>query len=344
MSHSPPGATRQLKPEDLDRVVEIDRRITGRSRAAFFEKRLEAALADVRGFITTAAESDGKLTGFAIARLQDGEFGDARRVATLDVIGVDPDCRSRGQGSRLLHHITEVLPKLGVHELRTQIGWHDATLTRFFAASGFSLAPRLVLERSTARMAWDHDAGRRGGSAAEDADSDGGGSRSDAGVPDYSGPQNGGYAALTRDKVLVRSLAADDLAAVIRIDRKLTGRDRTAFFEAKLREVLGETGIRVSLTAEVDEHPVGFIMARVDYGEYGRTETAAVLDVIGVEPDCAHQGIGRALLSQLVMNLGTLRVEALRTTVRWNNFGLLGFLNGAGFAPSQQLLLSKTVG
>jgi hypothetical protein len=45
-----------------------------------------------------------------------------------------------------------------------------------------------------------------------------------------------------------------------------------------------------------------------------------------------------------MMNLGTQRVETLRTTVRWNNFGLLRFLDGAGFAPSQQLLLSKPVG
>ena len=192
-------------------------------------------------------------------------------------------------------------------------------------------------------MAWDQNAGRRDGFATEDGDADRTTPRLDAGVPDYSDPQGGDYEALARDKVLVRSLVADDLAAVIRIDRKLTGRNRAAFFDAKLREVLGETGIRVSLTAEIDDRPVGFVMARVDYGEYGRTEPAAVLDAIGVKPDFGHQGVGRALLSQLVINLCTLRVETLRTTVRWNNFGLLGFLDGAGFAPSQQLLLSKTV-
>ena len=342
MSHAPQGTTRQLRPEDLERVVDIDRRITGRSRSVFFAKRLQAALDNVKGFIAMAAETDGKLTGFAIARLQDGEFGDTRRVATLDVIGVDPDCQNRGQGGLLLHHITEVMHKLGVHELRTQVGWRETALTRFFAASGFFLAPRQILKRSTARMAWDQSRARRAG--AEDADADTSASRLDAGVPDYSDTEAGNIGTLERDKVLVRSLAADDLAAVIRIDRKLVGRDRAAFFEAKLREVMSESGIRVSLTAEVDDHPVGFIMARVDYGEFGRTETAAVMDVIGVEPNSGHKGIGRALLSQLMMNLGTLRVETLRTTVRWNNFGLLGFLDGAGFAPSQQLLLSKPVG
>jgi ribosomal protein S18 acetylase RimI-like enzyme len=340
MSQSPKGKTRQLRPEDLERVVDIDRRITGRSRSVFFAKRLQAALDNVKGFIAMAAETDGKLTGFAIARLQDGEFGDTCRVATLDVIGVDPDRQNRGQGSLLLHQITEVMGKLDVHELRTQVGWRETALTRFFAASGFSLAPRQILERSTARMVWDQSTARQAGAENEDA----GAARLDAGVPDYSDTEGGNIGTLERDKVLVRSLAADDLAGVIRIDRRLVGRDRTAFFEAKLREVMRESGIRVSLTAEVDGHPVGFIMARVDYGEYGRTETAAVMDVIGVEPNSGHKGIGRALLSQLMMNLGTLRVETLRTTVRWNNFGLLRFLDGAGFAPSQQLLLSKPVG
>ncbi len=343
MSHSPQGATRQLTPEDLERVIEIDRQITGRSRAAFFKKRLQAALADVRHFIAMAVETDGKLTGFAIARLQDGEFGDARRVATLDVVGVDPDCRNRGQGSQLLRQITDVMGKLDVHELHTQVGWHETGLTRFFAASGFSLAPRVILERSTARRAWDRNEAQGADTADQEAGFDDGAARLDAGVPDYSYPPGSGIADLAADKVLVRSLAADDLAAVTRIDRKLVGRDRAAFFDAKLNEVLNESGIRVSLTAESDSRPVGFIMARVDYGEYGRTETAAVLDVIGVEPDFGHQGVGRALLSQLVMNLSTLRVETLRTAARWNNFGLLGFLDRAGFTPSQQLFLSKAI-
>ena len=34
---------RMLTADDLERVIEIDRTITGRSRRGFFEKRLEAA-------------------------------------------------------------------------------------------------------------------------------------------------------------------------------------------------------------------------------------------------------------------------------------------------------------
>jgi GNAT superfamily N-acetyltransferase len=143
---------RPLRPEDFEAVVEIDRRITGRSRRLFFEKRLEAALADSSGFVSVALEDGtGKLIGYSIARVQSGEFGDDRRVALLDVIGVDPDSRKHRHGTRLLEALTDYARKCGADELRTQVDWRDGELIHFFATSGFVLAPSQVLERPTAR-------------------------------------------------------------------------------------------------------------------------------------------------------------------------------------------------
>ena len=93
----------------------------------------------------------------------------------------------------------------------------------------------------------------------------------DAGMPDYSDPSGDDFAALSRDRVPVRSMLEEDLPAIVGIDRKLTGRDRTAYYEHKLVEVMRESGVRVSLIAEVDGRPAGFVMARVDFGEFGHT-------------------------------------------------------------------------
>jgi ribosomal protein S18 acetylase RimI-like enzyme len=139
---------RALKPADLERVVEIDTQNAGRSRRQFFKKRLEAALADVKGFIAVATEYNGQLTGFSIARIQHGEFGIDRKTAVLDVIGVDPGCQKGGQGSLLLDGITKQAKKLGISELRTQIDWQDKSLIGFFASHDFLLAPNRVLERA----------------------------------------------------------------------------------------------------------------------------------------------------------------------------------------------------
>jgi ribosomal protein S18 acetylase RimI-like enzyme len=64
-----------------------------------------------------------------------------------------------------------------------------------------------------------------------------------------------------------------------------------------------------------------------------------VLDTIGVDPDHRNSGIGRALISQLLVNLGSLRVEQIRSEVAWNEHELLGFLDRCGFAVSQRLCI-----
>jgi len=143
--------SRSLRPADLERVVEIDAYYAGRSRKLFFKKRLEAALANTKGFIAVATETNTTLTGFAIARLQDGEFGIDRKVAVLDVIGVDPKSLNAGQGTMLLDHITEQAKLLGISEIRTQLDWHDQNLLGFFADQGFLLAPSQVLERAVTK-------------------------------------------------------------------------------------------------------------------------------------------------------------------------------------------------
>ena len=60
---------------------------------------------------------------------------------------------------------------------------------------------------------------------------------------------------------------------------------------------------------------VGYLMAQVDLGDFGRLEPVAIVDTIGVDPAYAHRGIGHALMSQLFVNLGALRIERAETVV-----------------------------
>jgi GNAT superfamily N-acetyltransferase len=159
----------------------------------------------------------------------------------------------------------------------------------------------------------------------------------------YGGPAAPDFGPLARDRIPVRTMLESDLRAIVAIDRRITGRDRLAYFERKLTEALHESDVRVSLIAESDGRPVGFIMARVDFGEFGRVEPTAVLDTIGVDLDYRNLGIGRALLSQLLINLMTLRVDLIRTELDWRERGLLAFLDHCGFQPSQQLCFERVV-
>ena len=140
-----------------------------------------------------------------------------------------------------------------------------------------------------------------------------------------------------------RSLAREDLAALIQINRKVTGRENTAFYERKVNEVLNESGIRVSMVAELDGQVVGFIMARVDYGEFDRIEPNAVLDSVAVNPAMGHRQVGTALLSQLMVNLTGLRLETIRTEVDANHLDVFSFFLKNGFRQSQELVFSRRV-
>jgi ribosomal protein S18 acetylase RimI-like enzyme len=151
------------------------------------------------------------------------------------------------------------------------------------------------------------------------------------------------FGPLSRDRIPVRAMRQSDLDRLAQIDARITGRDRRGYFEQKLEEALHESDVRVSLVAEIDGAPAGFIMARVDFGAFGRIEPIAVLDTIGVDPDQRGRGVGRALLSQLLINLATLRVERIRTELGWNEHDLLRFLNACGFRPAQTLCLQHAI-
>ncbi|MGO9702212.1 MAG: GNAT family N-acetyltransferase [Xanthobacteraceae bacterium] len=157
----------------------------------------------------------------------------------------------------------------------------------------------------------------------------------------YGAPAAPDFGPLARDRIPVRTMREDDLGALIEIDHRITGRDRSAYFAHKLAEALHQSDMRVSLVAERDGAPVGFIMARVDFGEFGRMEPTAVMDTIGVDPDYQQAGVGRALLSQLLINFATLRVEQIRTEIDWSDRDLLAFLDHCGFRPAEQLCFER---
>ena len=157
---------------------------------------------------------------------------------------------------------------------------------------------------------------------------------------DFSQPTDA-FEPAAHDAVPVRSMRPEDLSAILRIDRHITGRDRRAYYLRKLDEAMRKSAVRVSLVAEQDGAVLGFIMARVDFGEFGHAEPEAVMDTIAVDPLCVRRGVAGALLSQLLTNLRGLRVERLRTKVAWNQFDLLGFLDRTGFRPGDRVALRR---
>ena len=135
-----------------------------------------------------------------------------------------------------------------------------------------------------------------------------------------------------------------DLDAIVAIDHRLSGRDRRAYLRSRLEEALDDSTLRVSLAARRDGVLAGFLMARADHGDFGRTEPVAVLDTIGVDPAQTRQGVARALLTQLYANLAALRIERVETVVTAADDPLAAFLHASGFVPSQRLAFVRPMG
>jgi GNAT superfamily N-acetyltransferase len=135
---------------DLERMIEIDRAYTGEARRRFYEKRVRASELHPQDYVHVGVRHDGQLVGFAFARLLHGEFGRNDAVAVLDVLGVDPGHRERGQGHELMDRLIVAMRQRGVTLMQSQADWTAFELLKFFASTGFRLAPRLVLERSVA--------------------------------------------------------------------------------------------------------------------------------------------------------------------------------------------------
>ena len=294
-------ATRPLQARDLEAVLAIDAALAGRARRLYFERRLAAAQRDPERHLQLAIDEDGALAGFMLGRALEGEFGRSEPELRLEALGVAPAAQGRGLGGALLAAFEQAAARRGLRELRTTGLWREHALLAFFDRAGFRLAPVHVLDRAPGA--------------------------------DFAPP--------ARDEFELRVLGQDDAEGIARIDRGHTGRERRGFLCRSLGEALADSAVRVSLAARVDGALAGYLMARMDYGDFGRAEPVAVIDTIGVDALRLRQGIGRALLSQLFMNLAALRVERVETAVAAGDLRLLGFFHGAGFAPSERLSFLK---
>ncbi len=298
-------SVRALAARDLDAVLGVDAALGGHSRRGYFERRLGAAQRDPERHLQFAVEEDGALAGFVLGYALEGEFGRSEPELRMEALGVRAAAQGRGLGAALAEAFETAAAKRGLREIRTTALWHEHELLRFLDRAGYRLAGNHVLDRAI--------------SATDGRD----------------------FYPEARDAADIEVLSEADLEGIARIDRRLTGRDRHAYLYRGLRETLSDSAVRISLVAKTDGGVSGYLMARMDYGDFGRVEPVAVIDTVGIDPMRVREGIGRALLSQLFVNLSALGVERVETVVTPGQLDLLGFFHHAGLRPAERLSFLK---
>ncbi len=137
---------RTMSEADLEAVVAIDARATGRRRPRYFELMLQRAVRQAGLQVSLVAELEGRTVGFLIASLYYGEYGVMEPSASIDAVSVDPAFRGRHVGRALMRQLRLNLGALHISTLRTEVSWDDADLLAFFKRQGFVPAPRLCLQ------------------------------------------------------------------------------------------------------------------------------------------------------------------------------------------------------
>ncbi len=136
---------RLMRLEDLDAVVEIDRKVLGKERKMFWEEKIESykKRSPMPGLVAVV---DGKVVGFIMGEVSGWEYGIPETYGYLDTMGVDPEYQHKGIGTLLFKELKAHFRELGVNVIYTFVDWRNWTLLKFFDAMGFTKGEMINLE------------------------------------------------------------------------------------------------------------------------------------------------------------------------------------------------------
>jgi len=128
---------REMQRGDLLSIVEIEDRVTGVARRAYWEKRIEISEAIRPHWTSLVAELDNRVVGFLFGRAGELEFGLPGTVAWIETIGVDPAYRRRRVAETLVEQFASSAEDHGIKTIFTLINTNQDELQHFFSRIGF---------------------------------------------------------------------------------------------------------------------------------------------------------------------------------------------------------------
>jgi ribosomal protein S18 acetylase RimI-like enzyme len=137
---------RGARRRDLAEVVEIDAGITGLRKPAYWAGILRRYGGRDPGRFFLVSLEGNEVQGYVVGEIRDWEFG-SPPCGWVFGIGVRPETRLRGTGTRLLEAICEAFRRRRVGKVRTLLARDNALVLAFFRSQGMMAAPFIALER-----------------------------------------------------------------------------------------------------------------------------------------------------------------------------------------------------
>jgi ribosomal protein S18 acetylase RimI-like enzyme len=139
-----PAVIREARASDMDRVAAIDAAITGNPKLAYWPQAFRRYATRARRYFLVA-ELAGDVCGFILGEERAWEFG-SPPCGWIFAIGVDPENREGGIGSRLFEEIAKRMRENGMTNLRTMLAREDALNMAFFRSQGMMGGSFIELE------------------------------------------------------------------------------------------------------------------------------------------------------------------------------------------------------
>jgi len=143
---------------------------------------------------------------------------------------------------------------------------------------------------------------------------------------------------MAKDKLIIRSMKPEDIAAVLDIDHKIGGGERAATYVTA--DLGGE--LALSFVAEIGGKIVGFILARHSYAGEPTVETGFI-QAIGVDHDYRRQGIATKLVNHFLEHCKSRGLKTVRVTVKEYDSQLKGFFQCLDFSRGQLVDYTRTL-
>ena len=157
------------------------------------------------------------------------------------------------------------------------------------------------------------------------------------------GPEASRVSGAGAREVSIRPLLESDLDALVALDARTTGVRRLAYFERRRAAASRAPREHMQRAAPAEGRVVGWVLARLAGGQYGRTEVRLVLESLGVDPGIQRAGIGARLLARLDELASARGIGSIVTQVDWRNHSMLHFLDRAGFRIACTHVLARGV-
>lgn len=138
---------RDLAADDLEAVVRIDARTTGRRKAAWWRKVFERFLHPEvpGGEIGLGVLEGAEVVGFVFGEVRAFEFG-SEPCGWVFAVGVAPGLLRGGVASALLAEACGAFRAAGIARVRTMVRRNDVPVLSFFRAFGFAGGSYVQLE------------------------------------------------------------------------------------------------------------------------------------------------------------------------------------------------------